>query len=212
MLSCNSALLAIASEFTGAYAPYQAVELTPHERGGVFLASTDKGNVACLAFDPAGEGDETINLLPNSELIKASRGVKTATRTLVIEDDIAKVTTYRKTTSETKEIPINRSSVNSPNLAKALKDCLDHWDRLDAQSVSATAGRYNISYIQRAIKGLSTLNASVILSSVNGGPMRIEEGSGDIVVLVMPQTAEPIPPIPQWLRNYAHEGATPQMV
>ena len=123
MLSCNSALLAIASEFTGTYAPYQAVELTPHERGGVFLASTDKGNVACLAFDPAGEGDETINLLPNTELIKASRGVKTATRTLVIEDDIAKVTTYRKTTSETKEIPINRSSVNSPNLAKALKDC-----------------------------------------------------------------------------------------
>ena len=46
MLSCNSALLAIASEFTGTYAPYQAVELTPHERGGVFLASTDKGNVA----------------------------------------------------------------------------------------------------------------------------------------------------------------------
>ena len=83
---------------------------------------------------------------------------------------------------------------------------------MDAQSVSATAGRYNISYIQRAIKGLSTLNASVILSSFNGGPMRIEEGSGDIVVLVMPQTAEPIPPIPQWLRNYAHEGATPQMV
>ena len=52
----------------------------------------------------------------------------------------------------------------------------------------------------------------MILSSFNGGPMRIEEGSGDIVVLVMPQTAEPIPPIPQWLRNYAHEGATPQMV
>lgn len=210
MLTCNSALIAIASEFTGSYAPYQAVELTPDDRGGVFLASTDKGNVACLAYDPSGEGDETINLLPNSELVKASRGVKTANRTVFIEGDIARVTTHRKSTSETKEVSINRSTVNSPNLAKALKDCLDHWDKLDAESMSATAGRYNLTYIQRAIKGLSTLNASVILSSFNGGPMRIEESSGEIVILVMPQTAEPIPPIPQWLRKFA--ANTPQLV
>jgi hypothetical protein len=33
--------------------------------------------------------------------------------------------------------------------------------------------------------------------------MRIQTDVGNIIILVMPQTAEPIPTIPDWLSKYA---------
>ena len=35
--------------------------------------------------------------------------------------------------------------------------------------------------------------------------MRIQEESGNVVILVMPQTAEPIPPVPDWLKAYSQD-------
>ena len=201
MLSCNSALVAIASEFTGQYAPYQSIQLTPAPNGGLWITATDKGNVACLAFDPSGSSDRVYNILPNSELIRASRGVKTASRTLILEGSTAKVTTYRKTTSETKEMPFSESSSDLPDLPSAIRNCIARWEATDAKT--ATAGRYSVSYVQRAIKGLSSISSSVTLHSFDGGPMRIQEATGDIVILVMPQTAEPIPSIPDWIYKYS---------
>ena len=93
MLQLNSALVAICSEFTGKYAPYQAVEISPAPRGGVFVASTDRGNIACLAHDPAGQADRVMRLLPDAELIKFCRGIKTAERQLRIEGNNALVST-----------------------------------------------------------------------------------------------------------------------
>ena len=58
MLSFNSALLSVACDFTSKFAPYQAVEITQAKNGGVYLASTDKGNIACFAYDPSGVADE----------------------------------------------------------------------------------------------------------------------------------------------------------
>lgn len=204
MLNCNSALLAIASEFVGKFAPYQSIEITPAPTGGVYIASTDNGKVACLAHDPSGEGDESIILLPNSDLIKASRGVKTAERSISINGNMAMVTTHRKSTSESKEIPFHRSTSDFPKLSGAIKDCIARWDEIGKSS--ATAGRYDITYLQRAIKSLSSINSSVTLHSFDGGPMRIQESSGNIVILVMPQIALPIPPVPDWLRQYS-QGA-----
>lgn len=201
MLSFNSALLSVAGDFCGAYAPYQSVQITPGKSGGVFLASTDKGNVACLAFDAAGNGDESMCVLPSGELIRACKGIKSAERGIKIEGDVALVTTYRKTTSETKEIPVLKSSVSFPPLASAIQDCLNRWSM--TPTVSNSSGRYNITYINNALKSLSVFNSSIVLSAFDGGPMRIQGADDNIVILVMPQTAEPIPPCPDWLQRFA---------
>jgi len=201
MLSCNSALVAIASEFVGTFAPYQSIQLHPDKEGGVWIASTDKGNCACIAYDRAGHGDRPYYLLPNSELIKSCRGIKTATRTLVVDGSLGKITTYRKNSSETKELPVNESTSDFPNLPGAIKECLEYWESKKDQT--ASAGRYSSSYLQRAIKGLTSLNSSVTLHSYTGGPLRIQEASGDITILCMPQTAEPIPEVPEWLKKYS---------
>ena len=201
MLKLNSALVAICSEFTGKYAPYQAIEISPATGGGVFVASTDRGNIACLAHDPGGKADETIHLLPDAELMKFCRGIKTADRELSIDGNNAMVTTFRKTTSERREAIINKSISEFPPLAKAICSCLDRWS--PAPSVSTTAGRYESTYVERALKGLSSTSESVVLSAFDGGPLRIQTDKADVVVLVMPQVAEKIPPVPEWLSDYA---------
>lgn len=201
MLQLNSALVAIASEFTGKYAPYQAIEISPGPKGGVYVASTDRGNIACLAFDPGGTADEEITLLPEPELMKLCRGIKTADRELRIEGNNAMVTTYRKSTNERREVIINRSISDFPPLRLALASCLERWS--NTPSVSATAGRYESRYVERAIKGLSTMSDSVILSAFDGGPLRVQTDKADVVILVMPQVKEKIPAVPEWLNDYA---------
>ena len=204
MLQINSALVAIAAEFTGKYAPYQAVEISPAPGGGAYVSSTDKGKIACLAYDASATVDETVKLLPDPELIKSCRGIKTAERQLYIEGNNAVVTTFRKTTSEKKEFIVNQSISDFPPLASAVKACVDRWS-LEPE-VSATAGRYESRYIERALRGLSTAEESVVLSAFDGGPLRIQTDQGHVVILVMPQTAEKIPSLPQWLKEYAHSA------
>ena len=201
MLQLNSALVAICSEFTGKYAPYQSIEISPSPAGGVFVASTDRGNIACLAHDPAGKADETIKLLPDTELMKYCRGIKTADRQLQIEGNNAMVTTFRKSTNEQRETVVNRSISDFPPLARAISSCLKRWSK--TPTVSATAGRYESAYVERALKGLSTTSDSVVLSAFDGGPLRVQTDKADVVILVMPQVAEKIPSIPEWLSEYA---------
>ena len=52
-----------------------------------------------MAHDPSGRTDETIKLLPDPELMKFCRGIKTADRELRIEGNNALVTTFRKSTT-----------------------------------------------------------------------------------------------------------------
>lgn len=204
MLQLNSSLVAIAAEFTGKFAPYQAVEIGPAPGGGAYVSSTDKGKIACLAFDASATIDETIRLLPDPELIKACRGIKTAERQLFIEGNNAVVTTFRKSTHEKKEIMVSRSISDFPPLASAVKACIDRWS--SQPTVSATAGRYESRYIERALRGLSSADDSIILSAFDGGPLRIQTDTSDVVILVMPQTAEKIPSLPEWLKDYAESA------
>lgn len=204
MLQLNSSLVAIAAEFTGKYAPYQAVEISPAPGGGAYISSTDKGKIACLAFDASATIDETVRLLPDPELIKCCRGIKTAERQLFIEGNNAVVTTFRKTTQEKKEFIVNKSISDFPPLASAVKACLDRWSA--QPTVSATAGRYESRYIERALRGLSSSDDSIILSAFDGGPLRIQTDQEHVVILVMPQTAEKIPCLPQWLKEYAQNS------
>ncbi len=204
MLQLNSALVAICSEFTGKYAPYQAVEISPAPRGGVFVASTDRGNIACLAHDPAGRADRVMRLLPDAELIKLCRGIKTAERQLRIEGNNALISTFRESTTEKRETIVNESISDFPPLSGAISSCLSKWS--DTPTVSSTAGRYESVYIERALKGLATTSDSVVLSAFDGGPLRIQTDKANIVVLVMPQLKEKIPSVPEWLSDYAASG------
>ena len=202
MLNFNSALLSVASDFVGQFAPYQSVEITPAPEGGVFIASTDKGNIACLAFDPSGTADEYTCIITSKDLMKATKGIKTGYRNIQINDDQAVVTTYKKTTAnQVIEVPVMRSTVAFAPLSKAIQNCLDRWSNTPA--TSPTAGRYNLTYINKALRSLSVFDSSIALSAFDGGPLRIQGADNNLIILVMPQTAEPIPKIPYWLEKYA---------
>ena len=111
------------------------------------------------------------------------------------------MTTYRKTTSETKELAIQRSQVDFPDLAKAIRDCINRWTALP--ETSKTTGRYDQLYLQKAIKGLSAFNSSIVMSAFDGGPLRLETDDNNVIILVMPQEARPIPSLPEWICKYA---------
>ena len=202
MLNFNSALLASAAEFTGRYAPYQGIEIRPAGEQGVFLTATDQGNVLCLCYDPLGRGDETIVLLPDSDLLKACKGIKTAEREIRIDGQTALVTTFRKSAAnEAKEFPITRSSVPFPPVAEVMQACVERWGATPA--VTATAGRYSSAYIDKAVKVLQVHESSVVMSCFDGGPLRLQGDNGNVLVVVMPQTALPIPAVPEWTELYA---------
>lgn len=204
MLQLKAALVSIAAEFTGKYSPFQSVQISPAGvDNGIFVASTDKGNIACLAYDPAGKADESVQIIPSKELVAACKPIKTAERELRITDNSALVTTYRKTTNEAKELSIQRSQVDFPDLAKAIRDCINRWTTLP--ETSKTAGRYDQLYLQKAIKGLSAFDSSIVMSAFDGGPLRLETDDNNVIVLVMPQEARPIPSLPDWICKYAQK-------
>ncbi len=204
MLQLKAALVSIAAEFTGKYSPFQSIQISPAGiDNGVFVASTDKGNIACLAYDPAGKADESVQIIPSKELVAACKPIKTAERELRITDNSGLVTTYRKTTSETKELSIQRSQVDFPDLAKAIRDCIHRWT--SSPKISETAGRYDQLYLQKAIKGLSAFDSSIVMSAFDGGPLRLETDDNNVIILVMPQEARTIPSLPQWICKYAQK-------
>jgi len=205
VLQFNSALLAAVGSFTGKYAPYQAVLIQPHA-GGILLAGSDEGKVTALAFDRDGRGDETATIIPSTELLKACSGIKTAERGVVIDGNTAVVTTYYKTSSSKgKELPVHRSITPFPPIDQAIAACLDRWGA--APSLTETAGRYKVAYLERAIKNAGLLSDSLVLSAFDGGPLRLQGESIELCILVMPQTAEPIPAVPDWLQTFSSQAA-----
>jgi len=207
MLRLNSALVALAGAFTGTYAPFQAIHLQPHA-GGVLVASSDHGRVSALAFDRQGRADESCDLLASSELLRSCSGIKTAERELSLEGDTLSVTTYRKKAAhEVKTFPLQRASAPFPPLDQAVAACVRHWGA--APTLSRTAGRYDSAYLEKALKAAGHLCDSLVLSSFDGGPLRLQSDTLELVILVMPQTAAPIPPLPDWLERFAADASTP---
>ncbi len=205
MLQFNSALLAAVGSFTGKYAPFQSVLIRPHY-GGVLLAATDAGKVTALGFDRNGKADESVTVIPSSELLKACAGIKTADRGIVIDGGSAIVTTYYKSSSSKgKEIPVHHSLTPFPPIDEAISACVDRWGVTPA--VGQTAGRYKVTYLERAIKNAGLLCDSLVLSAFDGGPLRVQGESIELCILVMPQTAEAIPPIPDWLASCGMQSA-----
>lgn len=205
MIEVNAAMVSAAAEFTGKYSPYQAIEIRPNSAGvGVFISATDSGRIAFMAFDETGKGDCSVHLLPTSELLKHARPLKTATRTLRIEDSQATVITERKTKSESIEIPITLSKGGFADLAGVMQQVAQRWGK--TPSMAETCGRYDAIYLQRAFKAIDVLGGSVVMAALDGGPLRIESSNQDVIVLVMPQTANPIPSLPDFLLSYGQTG------
>lgn len=200
MLQFNSALLAAAGLFVGNFTPYQAIHVQPHNQG-VLVAASDHGRVTALGFDPAGRGDEVCDLIADDKLLQACKGIKSAERDVRLEDSRAIVTTYRKTTSESKEFPILRASTPFPPIDQAVAACVQRWSA--TPELTATAGRYDATYLEQAVKAAGLLCDSLVLSAFDGGPLRLQGEGLELMILVMPQTAEPIPPIPDWVLRFS---------
>ena len=152
MIRFNSALLANAAEFTGKYAPYQGIELAPAPGGGIYVTSTDKGNIAFFGYDAAGEADQCVVVFPTADLIKLCRGIKTADRELRISDGLGKVTTFRKSSNEVKETPVQFSSIAFPELGPVVQTIVGYWN--NQPPMTTTCGSYDSGYVAKALKCL----------------------------------------------------------
>ena len=201
-ISLNGALIAVAADFVGKYAPYQAIQIRPNPHGdGVFVASTDAGRLAFLAFDNSGSGDEQINLLPTADLIKNTRPLKSATRWIEIEGSTARCSKLTKATQKTEEIQITRSTIEPADLVGAMKTVAHQWGS-DTPNCT-NAGNFNPGFLTRAFKAIEALGGSITMSHLNGGPLRIESTDSDVIVLVMPEMARPVPALPHYLKAFA---------
>lgn len=203
MIQFNSALLALASDFRGRYAPYEAISIKPHHSQGVFVAATENGSTAMIGYDPRGEADREAAILPSPELIRASRGIKSAERgiTIDLENRRGSVTTYRKTNNETKEFPILEASTPYPPLDQAIAACINFWS--SEPPTTTTAGRYSSRLLAKAASAAEDLGESVSFCGFSGGPLRLDIEDATALILVMPQTAKPVAPIPSWLLDYS---------
>jgi hypothetical protein len=207
MIRLNSALLALVGAFAGTYAPFQAIRLQPHS-SGVLVAASDQGRITAFGFDPKGSADESCNLLAGPELLRACSGIKSAERDVAITEDTATVTTYRKNGNhEVKSFPISQASTPFPPLDQAVAICIRRWGA--APATSATAGRYDSLYLEQALKTVSHLCESMVISGFDGGPLRLQSEALDLMILIMPQTAEPIPPLPDWIQQFASPQGEP---
>jgi len=194
-------LLALASEFTGKYAPYQSVLVQPHPDTGVVVAATDQGKVAVVGYDPRGEAEEETRLIVGDELARACRAIKTAQREITIDGMNATVRSYGKNTSKSAEFLVQHSTVEFPPLAQVMAQCIERWG--SSPAASSSAGRYDASLLERVIKAGGSLADSIVLSAFDGGPLRIQGEGLEILLLLMPQTAVPIPAVPAWAEAWA---------
>ena len=202
MISLNGALVAVAADFVGKYAPYQGIQIRPNQGGkGVFVAATEGGRMAFLAYDHAGKGDEEVVLLPSADLLKNCRPLKSASRWLEIECSTARCSKSTKNTTQTVEIPITRSAVPPPDLVGVMRTVAEQWGK-DTPCVDA--GNFSAEFLQKAFRAIESLGSSVTLSHLNGGPLRVESTVGTAMVMVMPESARPIPDLPEYLFAYAH--------
>lgn len=199
MFRINSAFFNLAASFTGKYQPFQGVTLTPHA-GGVVISSSDRGAALFYGFDPTGLAPEAATFAPGKELAAACKGIKKAQRELTIEDDRAIVTTYYKEHNTSKEFQVSRLS-ESPAMGPVLHATIDLWGETPASS--STAGRYDLDLLHKATRTILEESDCLVLSGYNGGPLRLQSEELRCVVLLMPQTAVPLPGLPPWLADYA---------
>lgn len=210
MLRFNSSLFSLACDVVGRFAPYHCVEVAAHPDGGVSIAAmADQGSMALLAHDPKGSSDEPPALiLPGDELAKISRGIKTAEREIVIDGDLAVVTTYHKAHSTSKATPVMRASTEFPPLRAIIQQVSAFWG--EAPQTSRAAGRYDLSLLLSAVRMMVDRSDSIVISSYPNGPLRLQREDLSVIVLLMPQTAAPIPALPDWVISYGQQSPPDQ--
>lgn len=202
MITINTNVFGLTTEFRGSYAPFQSIHLAPHPRGGVLAMATRHGHSACIALDPNGFADEARTILPSDDLLKAARALKAGNRYITLDQATATVTTQYSGSSKSSLHAVTDSSKDFPPLRAVLRECVARWSSTPGTSV--TAGRYDSELLLHAIKAAGG-SQSLVLSAFDGGPLRLQSETLQAVILVMPQTAEPIPPIPDWLLAYVQD-------
>jgi hypothetical protein len=210
-LSFESRLFSIAAQFTGTYAPYQGVHITPGPGGaGAIVAATDRGAALFLGFDPDGTVDEPITLLPYDELSRAAKGLKSGPRTLSIDTEtrLAQVITHLKTKAgKVVELPAP-APIGAPSdfadLRSTVANFVRFWEKNG--STSDTAGRFDVGLLTKMLDNAEILGDSVILSCLTGGVLRVGIEGTDLFLLLASQTAQPIPPVPAWMASWAASG------
>lgn len=204
MFRFQAGLLGLAADFTGKFSPWQGVHIQPLA-GGVAVTASINGAMALIGYDAGGiASDGPATYLVGPELAKAANFVKTCERELLIDDDVAIVRNHFKEHTTSAEFPITRSKANFPDIAGAVSAALRRWGELP--EVSSTAGRYDSELLLKAIRAVRDKTDNLVISGYDGGPLRLQGGRMDVVILLMPQAAEPIPPPPPWLADYAASG------
>lgn len=199
MFRLNSYLFSLAASFCGKYAPYQGITLTPHA-GGVAVTSSDRGAASFYGFDPQGYAPEEATFSPGDKLASACNGIKTAARELTIEGGLARVTTYYKDHSSFAEYTATRLQ-QAPPMRHAIAGVIGLWR--ETPLLSTTAGRYDVDLLSKACRIIAKEAGSVVISGYDGGPLRLQSEKLNCVVLLMPQTAQPLPVLPTWLADFA---------
>jgi hypothetical protein len=209
-LSFESRLFSIAAQFTSPYHPYQGVCVYPGPGGqGAIVSATHQGSTLVLAFDPAGEVEAPANLLPYPELARAAKGLKNGARTLEIDTEtrLAKVITHLKTKAgkvvelpAPAELPIEGVFLD---MRERVAGMIRYWKEHEDSKVNA--GRYDIKLLTTLLDSAESLGESIVLSCLDG-PLRISIDGSDLFLIIGPQTAEPIPPVPAWMARWAASG------
>ena len=203
MFRIDSSLFFHAADVVGKFAPCQGVELAPHPcgQGVTVTALADSQAMVMIGYDPKGVTDEPATVfLPTSEIKVASKGIKTAERELTIEDGLATVTTYYQSHSVSKSFPIAATNVPFPAVRAVIARAVQYWGSAPAQL--GTSGRYDLPLLLSAIKAMADATHSVVVAPYPDGPLRLQREDLSIVIMLMPQVAVPIPPLPDWLLNY----------
>jgi hypothetical protein len=199
MFRLRSSLFNLAAQFTGKWAPFQGVTLSPLA-GGICAMASDRGAATFLGYDSSGHATTAATFLPGKDLVSASKGIKSAQRELIIEDELATVTTYYKEHSKSQQFPVCACN-EQPPLREAIAEVLRVWG--EEPELSTTAGRYDLGLLTKAVRTISEESDQLVISGYHGGPLRLQSDALGCLVLIMPQVAQPIPPVPPWLADYA---------
>ena len=203
MFRLDSALFSHAADVTGKFAPCQGIELASHPSGqGITVtALADSQAMVMIGYDPKGTADEPATVfLPTPEIKAASKGIKSAERELVIQDGVATVTTYYQSHSVGKAFPIATTNVPFPPVRSVIARAVEFWGSSPVQL--GTSGRYDLPLLLSAMKSMADATNSLVISPYPYGPLRLQREDLSIVVMLMPQVAVPIPPLPDWLLSY----------
>jgi hypothetical protein len=221
MVDVCSSLVALAGRFTSKFAPYQAISIEPGPAGaGVLVAASNRGASGFVAFDPKGRyeaGAPRLKLLPTPELLSACRGIKTAERSLRLDGPVAVVSTYTKSTTSHKEMPVAYSTLTALSARDiALSAVASQIEK--PGPTHGLFGRFDIALVRDAVRILEEHGEPVLLSIGRGSaardgedrPLRLFSESLNAMVIIMPMKKKdvPYPPPPAWLGEV---GAQPPL-